>query len=138
MNTLEQLIKKIKDWFEKKIPEKRLKNDTEGRDWMLDVLSYKKTLKLEDLRKFIDRETLNNEYVSRYEEVDIKSRKGISAIKVEISALYSFNKCFVQRYKGRMHFYRDDLSQKGKRNMRSVAQGMALLLNFKEKLDKAG
>jgi hypothetical protein len=138
MNTLKELIKTIKDWYEKKIPDKRLKNDTEGRDWMLDVLKYQDTLKLEDLRKFIDRESLNSQYVGRYKVKDIKSRKGISALKVEISALYSFNKCFVQRYKGRMHFYRDDLSQKGKRNMRCVAQGMALLLNFKENLDKAG
>jgi len=64
----------------------------------------------------------------------VQKAQGISALKVEIGALYSFNKCFVQRYKGRMHYYRDDLSQKGARNMASCAQAQALLDEFEKNL----
>jgi hypothetical protein len=92
-------------------------------------------LKLEDLKEATDRDTLNSNYEDRFNQDQVKSRKGISAIKLEISALYSFNKCFVQRHKGRIHFYRDDLSQKGVRNMRAAAQAMGVFNEFKKNLD---
>jgi alpha-amylase/alpha-mannosidase (GH57 family) len=132
---LEQLMKKIAPWFEKTIPEARLSNDVEGRTWFMKDVQYTDTLKLEDLKKATDRESLNSDYKERFNQEKVKSRKGISAIKTEISALYSFNKCFVQRYKGRMHFYRDDLSQKGARNMRAAAQAMGVFNEFKKNLD---
>ena len=65
----------------------------------------------------------------------MKARKGISALKAEISALYSFDKCFIQRHKGRLHFYRDDLSQKGARNMYPVGMAVGLQEEFKQNLD---
>jgi hypothetical protein len=111
-------------------------NDDRGRTWFTKAAEYKDKLILKDLKKFTDRSELNSEFVSRYKEKKPKGRKGISALKVEISALYSFNKCFVQRHKGRIHFYRDDLSQKGARNMRSVGQAMGLFTEFKKNLDQ--
>lgn len=133
---LENLIDIFASWMEQSIPTARVTNkDAEGRDWFLRTAKYDKKLILEDLRNFTDREALNSDYSDRFKETSLKSRKGISALKVEISALYGFNKCFVQRYKGRMHYYRDDLSQKGARNMCSVGQAMGLFNEFKKNLD---
>lgn len=125
----------IADLFESTIPEARMGNDSRGRTWFLKSIDYKKTLVLEDLRTVVDSSELNTEYRSRYKEESVDSRKGISAIKAEISMLYSFKKSFVQRYKGRLHFYRDDLSQKGARNMATVGQSHGLFELFKKNLD---
>jgi hypothetical protein len=135
ITSLSELLDSVNEWIQESIPHDRLKNDSEGRAWALSRLHHYDTLKVEDLSNFTNRDELNNEYVRRYKETDAKSRKGISALKLEISALYSFNKCFVQRYKGRMHYYRDDLSQKGIRNMYTVGQSFALFEEFKKNLD---
>ena len=126
-----ELLKKFEVWMQTEIPVGRVaENDATGRTWFLSSVEYAKTLKLQDLREFTDRSDLNREFVQRYLNADVKSAKGISALKVEISALYSFNKCFVQRYKGRLHYYRDDLSQKGIRNMASCAQAQSMFEEF--------
>jgi hypothetical protein len=134
ITSLLDLYKRLKQWIQYTIPEDRLKSDIEGRKWFIYSLGYSKTLKLEDLKTVTDREELNIEYIKRYKVIDVKKRQGISALKAEISALYSFNKCFVQRYKGRLHYYRDDLSQKGTRNMVSVGQAVGLFNEFKKNL----
>jgi len=135
IDTLKSLIEKFSEWILKSVPEKRLKNDTKGRLWFTESIGYDKTFKVEDLRKVTNREELNSDYTSRYQVTDVKGRQGISAIKTEISALYSFNKCFVQRYKGRLQYYRDDLSQKGKRNMVVIKQALGAFQEFKKNLD---
>ena len=130
-----KLLKKFGAWMQTDIPTGRVEeNDATGRTWFLSSVEYKDTLKLKDLRGYTDRKSLNEEFTRRYLETDVQKAQGISALKVEISALYSFNKCFVQRYKGRMHYYRDDLSQKGARNMASCAQAQALLNEFEKNL----
>jgi hypothetical protein len=135
IKTLSQLLKKFEVWMQTEIPVGRVaQNDATGRTWFLGSIEYDKTLKLEDLREYTDRSKLNEEYVKRYLNTSVKAAKGISALKVEISALYSFNKCFVQRYKGRMHYYRDDLSQKGARNMASCAQAQAMFEEFNKNM----
>jgi hypothetical protein len=134
-DTLTDLNKYIAKWFEDKIPDGRLSNDTEGREWFTKTIDYTDKFTLEDLRGVTDRTDLNGEYTKRYQD-DQTERKGISALKIEISALYSFSKCFVQLHKGRMHFYRDDLSQKGARNMHAVGQAMGLFGIFKRNLDQ--
>lgn len=132
----QELLKKFKVWMQKEVPDSRIeKNDAAGRTWFLGSVEYDKTLKLKDLREFTDRSELNKEFKERYLHKEVKGAKGISALKTEISLLYSFNKCFVQRYKGRMHYYRDDLSQKGARNMASCALAQGLLDEFKKNLD---
>lgn len=134
--SLQQLLYKIIKWYEDYVPDRRKDtNDADGRKWFAKAIDYNEPFKLEKLRKITDREKLNTEYVKRFEEKDVQARKGISALKIEISALYSFNKCAVQRWKGRMHFYRDDLSQKGARNPVSVGQSYALFDEFKKNLD---
>ena len=110
-------------------------NDATGRSWFLRSIEYDKTLKLEDLRKCTDRQDLNDQFKTRYLNKEVSNAKGISALKIEISSLYSFNKCFVQRYKGRLHYYRDDLSQKGARNMASCAQAQVFFNEFSKNLD---
>jgi hypothetical protein len=133
---LEELLKLLKTWIQEQIPRSREEaNDALGRKWICKSLGYAKSFKLKDLQEATDRQELNALYVERFAEKDPKQRKGISALKTEISALYEFQKCFTSRYKGRMHFYRDDLSQKGKRNMSTVGRTYALFKEFKKNLD---
>lgn len=132
---IEDVLFFIADLFESTIPEARLGNDSRGRTWFLKAIEYTKTLRLKDLRSVVDTKDLNEEYRSRYKNEDLQSRKGISALKAEVSMLYSFKKSFVQRYKGRLHFYRDDLSQKGARTMATAGQGHGLFELFKKNLD---
>ena len=136
ISELKELLEKMAQLIEKKIPEARLSNDADGRPWALKELDYSDELKTTALQKITDRSGLNSEYVSRYDEKEQPAKKGISALKIEVSALYSFTKCFVQRYKGRMHFYRDDLSQKGARSMCSVGFVAGKFENFKEGMDE--
>lgn len=136
ITTLKKLGIKLKSWVGEAVPKAREEsNDTSGRDWFLKKIEYEDKLILKDLREVTDRTELNEQYVDRYKNTDPKSRKGISALKAEVSALYSFNKSFVQRYKGRMHFYRDDLSQKGARNMASMGQAVGTHSEFKQQLN---
>jgi hypothetical protein len=129
------LLKDFATLFEKTIPEARLKKDADGREWFLTSIGYENSLKLEDLRKVVKTQEMNQEYRARYKNEDPQSRKGISAIKAEISMLYSFKKSFVQRYKGRLHYYRDDLAQKGARTMATAGQASGLFEAFKKNLD---
>lgn len=132
---IQDLLEKLAGLFEAVIPGARLKNDASGRTWFLKAVEYDKTLVLSDLRKITDSSELNKEYRTRFKNEDTQSRKGVSAIKAEISMLYSFKKSFVQRYKGRLHFYRDDLCQKGARIMATSGQGHGLFELFKKNLD---
>lgn len=132
---ISDLLFELADLFESVIPEARLGKDSRGRTWFLKAIDYTKTLKLKDLRTIVDTKELNQEYRKRYKNDDVKSRKGISAIRAEIGMLYSFKKSFVQRYKGRLHFYRDDLSQKGARTMTTTGQAHGLFETFKKNLD---
>jgi hypothetical protein len=138
IKTLEELFDKLKVWVEEHIPQDRLQNDQQGRRWMVDSMPYDKELILKDLKEFTDRKQLNTEYKTAYKEKEVKSRKGISALKLEIGVLYSFNRCWVQRHKGRMHFYRDDLSQKGARVMGAVGYAAGFFKEFKKNLEKPG
>jgi len=88
-------------------------------------------LKVEDLKKATDRQQLNQEYVQRWKEEKPPARKGVSAHKLEISQLYSFNKTFVQRYKSRLRYYQDDTSQKKARIMFNVWQSFSIFDRFK-------
>ena len=128
---LKELFQKIKKWYEDDIPDKREQNDKEGRRWYTDSLPWDKPLKVEDLKKATDRQQLNQEYVQRWKEEKPASRKGVSAHKLEISQLYSFNKTFVQRYKSRLRYYQDDTSQKKARIMFNVWQSFSIFDRFK-------
>jgi hypothetical protein len=128
---LKELFQKIKKWYEEDIPDKREQNDKEGRRWYTDSLPWDKPLKVEDLKKATDRQQLNQEYVQRWKETKPPARKGVSAHKLEISQLYSFNKTFVQRYKSRLRYYQDDTSQKKARIMYNVWQSFAIFDRFK-------
>ena len=135
VKSLSTLLNILKTWFEKTIVDSRMKLDSEGRTWVIKAVGYQGAFKLTELNGFTQRAELNRKYLQRFIVLDPKSRKGISAIKAEISSLYSFQKCFTQRFKGRMHFYRDDLSQKGRRNMSTVGRSFGIFSEFKENLD---
>jgi hypothetical protein len=135
-DSLINLLQKLNSFFAVAIPSKRIgSNDGAGRQWFLEHIEYKGTLKLSSLRDITDRDELNGTFTDRYNDESVQSRKGVSALKTEISALYSFQKCFVQRYKGRLHFYRDDLSQKGARTMCATGSSYGLFNEFKKNLD---
>jgi hypothetical protein len=135
IKTLEELFDKLHPWFEENIPNARKQLDSEGRKWFLSILDWSQDLKESSLRKATDREQLNTDFRARYKEEDPQSKKGISAIKLEISQLYSFNKSLVLRHKSRLQCYRDDLSQKGARNMFNSWQSIAIFKEFKQNLD---
>lgn len=128
---LKQLFDKIKGWYETEIPKRREQNDQPGRLWYTDHLPWDKPLKVQELKKATDRKPLNQEYVTRWKEDKPPARKGVSAHKLEISQLYSWNKTFVQRYKTRLHYYQDDTSFKSARVMYNVWQSYSIFDRFK-------
>ena len=132
-----ELYKALTKWFEKSIPTRRLDNDPIGspRPWFCKDVEYSKKFTLEDLQTFTDRADLNTQFLERYRDQDVKSRKGTSALQLEIGTLSTMNNAFLQRHKGRMHYYRDDLSQKGKRVGPTSGQAMNYFLAFKKNLD---
>ena len=130
---LKKLGEDLNKYFKDQITDTRVNsNDKRGRKWFLKSIDYKGKLTLKALRGLTKRSELNAKYLSRYAIKDIKARQGISAIKQEISALYSFNRSATQRYKGRLHHYRDDLSQKGARTTISLAKAINLFSIFKD------
>lgn len=132
---LDAFMQTVSSWFEKDIPDKRLQNDTGGRKWFVDTVGYSDPFLVEKLKKVLETDDLNKEFEERNRVDTVKDRKGISALQAEVASMYSMNTAFVQRYKGRMHYYRDDLSQKGRRNMTAVGQVMKLFKDFKTRMD---
>jgi hypothetical protein len=128
---LKQLFEKIKGWYEQEIPTRRESNDSPGRLWYTDHLPWPDPLKVQLLKKATDRAGLNQEYVQRWKEDKPPARKGVSAHKLEISQLYSWNKTFVQRYKTRLHYYQDDTAFKKGRVMYNVWQSFSIFDRFK-------
>lgn len=137
ITTFKKLYNKFVTFIQEELPERRLQNDAQGRRWFAKSVGYSDKFTLEDLNNFVDRDELNSRYMDRVAEKNPKQRLGISALKMEISLLHSFNKCFVERYKGRLHIYRDDLSQKGGRVMQTVARSAARFNKFKTNLDSS-
>jgi hypothetical protein len=123
ITTITDLHTLVAKWFETNIVQSRLTGD-KSRQWSTGALALPSaganTMVQAALRAFIDRSDLNAEYNSQYNKKEISDKHDLVAIKVEISVLYSFLKCFVERHKTRLMFYRDDLSQKGARIMYNV------------------
>jgi hypothetical protein len=117
---LTQLHSAIADWFEQNIVDSRLQQGDKSREWCTDAMGYTSPLLQAAMRAFIDRSQLNSDYTTKYKATTTAEKKNVVFDKVEISVLYSFLKCFVERHKTRLMYYRDDLSQKGARNMYSV------------------
>jgi hypothetical protein len=93
---------------------------TPGRPWFIQSIGYTKNLLLSNLQTITNRTELNtgaNGVVNRLAVSDVNSKQGVSALRIEIAQLYSFQKCFVARHKCRLQYYRDDLTQKTYRNM---------------------
>jgi hypothetical protein len=131
---LDELLTKVLTWLTTTVVDSRKQGDIGGRTWVAQALEVTDTLTLDNTRKITDREDLNKEFSKRFDETDVKKRKGISALKVEIDGLLSFNKCFVERHKSRLEYYRSDMSQR-KRAGISVGQALAQQQEFKTALD---
>ena len=79
------------------------------------------SLSFADIATFFDRTALNAEYKDRFG----KGKKPYSYIQSEINFIYGMHKCVVARYKNRMGYYRDALSQKGVRTQVVVNHAVA-------------
>jgi len=116
--TLITFINALVPWFTVQIPTGRLNGDsTPTRTWFTDAIGFKLNFTQKNLQTITDRSSLNTEYIARAAVINVNQKKGIQALKIEIDQLYSFQKCFVARHRSRLLSYRDDLSQKGYRNM---------------------
>lgn len=133
---IDDLLTDLASWMETEIPEARLKNDAEkGRPWFLKSIGYSSGLSLSELREIVNTGPLNEDFRQKYDIKDNKARKGISAIKAEISMLHSFKRSFVERHKTRMQYYADDLSQKSSRNMAAVGLSFGVFSEFRKNLE---
>jgi hypothetical protein len=133
--SIDDLLGAVSTWMEDDIPAKRMKNDSEGRPWFLKNIAYSGKLTPSDLQKVVGFSDLDRRFRSTYEVKDNKSRKGISAIKAEISMLYGFRRSFVERYKGRLQYYATDMGQKGHRNMAAVGLSIGIFSEFRSNLE---
>ena len=119
--TLLTLINGFVQWFTTTIPTGRLAGDSNPtRIWYTKALGYKLGFDQSSLQTVTDRTALNAEIIARNAIQDVNKKQGIQALKTEIDNMYSFQKCFVARHRTRLQYYRDDLSQKGYRNMYAV------------------
>jgi hypothetical protein len=121
--------------MEEEITTKRLSNDKDGRPSFLKSIGYSDKLDTSSLRGIVNLQELDNKFREANSVTDNKSRKGISAIKAEISMLYSFKRSFVERYKGRMQYYATDMGQKGNRNMAAAGLSLGIFSEFRANLE---
>jgi hypothetical protein len=126
ITTLPQLHAAISTWFQDQLVGSRCQSTSgtssgdKTRQWATIGLGYKDKLIQSAMRAFVDRSQLNKDYNTKYNSPNSQDKKSVVLDKIEITTLYSFLKCFVERHKTRLMYYRDDLSQKGARNMYSV------------------
>jgi hypothetical protein len=108
---------------------------TPGRPWFIQSIGYTLNLYLKNLQTVTDRTQLNTDIANRAAIKDVNSKQGISAKRVELAQLYSFQKCFVARHKTRLQYYRDDLAQKGYRNLYALQLSYDNFANLQNKCD---
>lgn len=94
--------------------------DQTARPWFVQSIGYTPNLLLKSLQTVTDRSSLNSQVASRLLVSDVNQKQGVHALRIEIAQLYSFQKCFVARHKTRLQYYRDDLAQKGYRNLYAI------------------
>ncbi len=100
------------------IPDTRqVSGDAFGRNWWLIFIKFTKAVNQKNLNTITDRSTLNNLIPSRLAVQNVNGKQGVAHLEVELDYLYSVQKCFIAREKTRIGYYRDDLSQKGKRHL---------------------
>lgn len=119
--SLGDLINGFTKWFTQSIPQSRLTGDNNPRLWYTKAIDYTLDFTQANLQTVTDRSILNSDYNSRLQIKNVNQKQGGQSIKIELNELYSFQKCFVARHRTRIQYYRDDLSQKGYRNMYAVA-----------------
>jgi len=124
ITSLTQMHGLIATWMEQNVFQSRTQQGDKSRQWAATALglpsSGATTMTQAAFRAFVDRSGLNKQYATQYQSQNVADKKDLVCIKVEISVLYSFLKCFVERHKSRLMYYRDDLSKKGYRVMYNV------------------
>jgi len=121
---IEELIKKFHAWIIEDVVKPRMENKEMGRNWAYAELGYTKELSTADYQSFFERGNLNDEYVRRYLQQFIPTKQAHAMLQPEINMIYSFHKCFAMRNATRLQYYRNDLSQKAKRNLTAVNQAI--------------
>lgn len=136
---IEELIKKYLSWFKtdtNSVEQLRLANKEKGREWCYKALGYDKNLTLKDYQTFFNRKEQNDEYVKRHNVKDIPSKKPHAWYQTDINMIYSFHKCFAMRNATRLQYYRNDLSQKGKRTSTAVNQAIGKYQVMRDNAEK--
>lgn len=111
-------------------------NTTEGtldkNEDFLKSLEYTEDLTTANILSFFDRKALNDEYKESYKT----GESSYSHVQLEINHIYSFHKSFALRFKSRLGYYRDALSQKQVHARLSTNYAMATFAKEKEKAEQ--
>lgn len=132
---IEELLRNYNQWATD-VVNLRLDNKEKSRDWLYKQLGLTYTPELKKLQEFFDRTAQNEEYVKRYNEESIPAKKPHAWYQTEINMIYSFHKCFAMRYNTRLQYYRNDMSQKGKRNITAINQALAKFMLLRDMAEK--
>ncbi len=134
-SSIDDLLTAMSKWMEEDVPSKRMKNDSEGRPSFLKSIGYSGKLDAKGLQGIVSLSSLDQRFRSVDGVTSNKARKGVSAIKAEISMLYSFKRSFVERYKSRLQYYATDMGQKGNRNMAAAGLSLGIFSEFRSNLE---
>jgi hypothetical protein len=132
---VEDLIKKYHKWTDANV-KSRLTNAENGREWVYKNLEYTDDLTTKKYQDFFDRNDQNEEYHKRFINRNVPSKKPHGWYQNEINMIYGFHKCFAMRNATRLQYYRNDLSQKGARNLTAVNHAIGKFLFYKEHAEK--
>lgn len=134
MDNWNDVLDKLVGWLQDEQADGRLEN--KDRIWALKAFEFDQELTQENLRKFVDLSKLDKEIVKRMQELDNSKRKQTLTMKYELSQMYSFLKCLVERHKTRIQYYRDDLSNKGVRIPLMLGASQDSLENLRDNLEQ--
>lgn len=134
-SSIDDLLTAMSKWMEEGVPSRRMKNDSEGRPSFLKSIGYSGKLDSKGLQGIVSLSSLDQRFRSVDGVKNNKARKGVSAIKAEISMLYSFKRSFVERYKSRLQYYATDMGQKGNRNMAAAGLSLGIFSEFRSNLE---
>lgn len=133
---IQELIQKFQDWAKGKIVKLRVENKEQGYTFHAKAIGFDKELTLGEFQNFFTRKKLNDEYMKRFKNTDIPSKQACAWYQTEINMFYSYHKCFAMRHRGRLEYYRSDLSQKGARAYSTINIGMARFLHLRDIAEK--
>jgi len=113
------LLGELKGWMEKAYT--FTTSLATSRTWC--SLGYSGDLKQADIAKYFDRSDLNNTYVLRLKETDLRKKQPVLYIQAEINFIYGLHKSAITRHKTRLQAYRDDCAMKHYHTRSAIEMG---------------